>query len=785
MVEAPQQHQSPMPAGGDAKRAVDPVCKMKVDPERARGGSFEHAHVRYYFCGPKCHARFAAEPALFLSLESAPPAPASVEKFGTVYLCPMDPEVRADKPGACPKCGMALEPEEPTSTPDTSELLDMSRRFWLSAVLSAPLVLLAMSPMFSSHWLESFSSGRARGFLELALATPVCAWAGQPFLERALASLKARSLNMFTLVGLGVGVAYTYSLVALLAPSLFPDSQHTGHAEAGLYFEAAAVIVTLVLLGQVLELRARQQTSSAIRQLLELGPKTARRIDPDGQERDIALSELRVGDRLRIRPGEKVPVDGVVVEGSSHVDESMITGEPVPKRKNKGDHVVGSTVNGTGSLLMQAEKVGADTLLARIVSLVSQAQRSRAPIQRLVDRVAGFFVPGVLLIALVTFVIWVSVGPEPRLGHALVNAVAVLIVACPCALGLATPMSILVATGKGATVGVLFKDARAIEKLCRVDTLLLDKTGTLTEGKARLTKVIVSAGFDESSLLRAAASLEQLSEHPLARAIVDAARAHELELSSPTSFEAVTGKGVRGQVDGKSIAIGNSALFETDSMPTGELSEHASRLQGAGETTVLVVIERQLAGLLAVADPIKGDAQAAIRALRADGLRVVMLTGDAQRTASAVGAELGIDEVIAGVLPDQKAEVVARLQKEGRVVAMAGDGINDAPALAQAEVGIAMGNGTDIAIESAGVTLLRGELSGIVRARAISRLTLANIKQNLFFAFVYNSLGVPIAAGVLYPVFGLLLSPMLAAAAMSLSSVSVIANALRLRHATL
>jgi P-type Cu+ transporter len=798
------EHQHPpatsAPAGDDAKRAIDPVCGMKVDPERARGGSFEHGGTSYYFCGPKCHARFAAEPAKYLEKNAAPvPAAhsahaaqltantantANTAKSRVIYLCPMDPDVRSDKPGACPRCGMALEPEQPAGEADTSELRDMTRRFWIAAALSGPLVLLAMSSM-SSHVLANALPGRVRGFVELALATPVCAWAGRPFLERAYTSVKNRSLNMFTLIGLGVSAAYSYSVVALLAPAWFPDSMRTEHGAIGLYFEAAAVIVTLVLFGQVLELRARNQTSSAIVKLLELAPKTARRIDAGGQEHDISFSELRVGDKLRVRPGEKVPVDGIVVEGSSRLDESWVSGEPNPVHKTVGDRLVGATLNGTGSLVMQAEQVGADTLLARIVNMVAQAQRSRAPIQKLVDRVAGYFVPVVLLLSALTFAIWFAFGPEPRLVHALVNAVAVLIVACPCALGLATPMSIMVATGRAASVGVLFKNAEAIEQLRKVDTLVLDKTGTLTEGKPRLTEIVVAAGFEEAALLRAAASLERLSEHPLGKAVVDGALARHVELTFASSFEYETGKGVRGIVEGRRVALGNAALFEAGSIDLRELEPRAAERQARGETVIFAAIDGKFAGLLAVADPIKVSAPAAIRALRKDGLRVVMLSGDTEKTARAVADQLGIAEVTAGVLPDQKGVALKRLQDAGGIVAMVGDGINDAPALAQADVGIAMGTGADVAIESASVTLLHGDLGGITRARAISRLTLANIKQNLCFAFVYNSLGVPIAAGVLYPAFGLLLSPMIAAAAMSLSSVSVITNALRLRHAAL
>jgi P-type Cu+ transporter len=779
------------PQPEDAKRAIDPVCGMKVDPERARGGSFDHGGITYYFCGPKCHDRFVAEPAKYLAEKPAPPAEKEPEpaapaaKSRVIYVCPMDPEVRSNKPGPCPKCGMALEPEAPSTETDNSELRDMSRRFWIALALSAPLFLLAMSAMLTAHFSSGVLSGQVRGLVELALASPVCLWAGFPFLQRAITSLKNRSLNMFTLIGLGVGVAYWYSVVALLAPSWFPESMRHEHGALGLYFEAASVIVTLALLGQVLELRARQQTSSAIRELLELAPKTARRVEPGGLEQDVPFEALRVGDKLRVRPGEKVPVDGIVLQGSSQLDEAMFTGEPRSVQKNPGDRVIGATVNGSGSLLIQAQKVGPDSLLSRIVSLVSQAQRSRAPIQKLVDRVAAYFVPSVLLIALCTFAVWATLGPEPRLTHALVNAIAVLIVACPCALGLATPMSIMVATGRAASLGVLFKDAEAIERLRGIDTLVIDKTGTLTEGKPRLTQLETANGFEAATVLRLAASLEKLSEHSLARAVVAGANERGLILVDPGSFEAIAGKGIRGIVEGQRVALGNAAFLEAEGVPLGELGQRTKEREARGETSVFVAISGKFAGILAIADAIKPGAAAAIAALQADGLRVVMLTGDTQKTAQAVADQLGISEVVAGVLPDQKAFVIKRLQGARRNVAMAGDGINDAPALAQAQVGIAMGTGTDIAIESAGITLLGGELAGIARARSLSRLTLSNIKQNLFFAFVYNSLGVPLAAGVLYPAFGLLLSPMLAAAAMSLSSVSVIANALRLRRVAL
>jgi P-type Cu+ transporter len=763
----------------------DPVCGMTVSPEHARGGSFVHQGESYFFCGPKCRERFAANPAQFLK----PAEPAAVAeppaKSGQIYICPMDPEVRQSTPGACPKCGMALEPELASAGPDNTELNDMSRRLWISAALSAPLFGIAMGEMLVPHSLAHALSGSALGFVQLALATPVCLWAGLPFLERALRSLRTRHLNMFTLIGLGVSTAYLYSLLALLAPGLFPVSVHDEHGHVALYFEAAAVIITLVLLGQVLELRARSQTSSAIRKLLELAPKTARRIDADGQERDVVIEALRVGDKLRVRPGEKLPVDGIVLEGSSQLDESMLTGEALPSSKKAGERVSAGTVNGTGALVIRAEKVGTDTLLSRIVALVAEAQRSRAPIQRLVDQVSSYFVPGVILIALLTFGVWLLFGPQPRVAHALVNAVAVLIVACPCALGLATPMSVLVASGKGASIGVLFKNAEALERLARVDTLVVDKTGTLTEGKPKLTALIPSPGVEEHALLRWAASLERLSEHPLAKAIIDAAEERGIELTTVSGFESVTGQGVRGTVDRQPIALGNRSLLEASGGDPSALSAVLSELRAQGQTVVFVAASGRLAGILGISDPIKPSSAAAIAALHQSGLRLVMLSGDAVVTARAVAQQLGVEEVIADVLPEQKAQAIERLQKEGRVVAMAGDGSNDAPALARADVGIAMGTGTDVAIESAGITLVKGDLNGILRARELSRLTLANIRQNLLFAFLYNGLAIPVAAGALYPTFGILLSPMLAAAAMSLSSVSVIANALRLKRAAL
>ncbi len=766
----------------------DPVCGMTVNPERARGGSFTYEGTEYWFCNPKCNARFAAAPAQFLERAndghghghehaSKPVEPVQAER--TIWVCPMDPEVRQSHPGPCPKCGMALEPEQPSASGHNPELIEMTRRLWLAALLSAPLLVIAMGSMLPIGGLAHVLMGRSRGVVELALATPVCLWAGWPFFERAARSLVTRSLNMFTLIGLGVSAAYLYSVLALFAPGLFPEGVELEH---GLYFEAAAVIITLALLGQVLELRARQHTGAALRALLELAPPTARRIEASGKEQDVPLSSVRVGDELRLLPGGRVPCDGVVVAGASAVDESMLTGEPLPVSKRPGDRITGATLNGTGSLVLRVERMGADSALGRIVSLVSAAQRSRAPIQQLVDRVASYFVPAVIAIALLSFFIWLALGPSPRLSHALVSAVSVLIVACPCALGLATPMSILVASGMGAQVGVLFKNAEAIERLQQVDTLVLDKTGTLTEGKPQLTHCAPVPGVDEPALLGWAASLEAHSEHPLAKAVLAAAAERGQPLVGVSEFESVTGRGIRGVIAGQRIAVGNRAWLGAQ---LGSLEALANELQGQGRTVVFVSRDERLVGLLAISDPIKASTPAALRALTKDGLRLVMLSGDARATAQAVARELGITEVIAEVLPEQKAEVIARLQAEGRTVAMAGDGINDAPALARADVGIAMGTGADIAIDSAGVTLVKGDLSGVARARALSRLTLRNIRQNLYFAFGYNALGIPIAAGVLYPALGVSLSPMLAAAAMSLSSVSVIANALRLRRAAL
>ncbi len=700
-----------------------------------------------------------------------------------IYTCPMHPEVLEHHAGDCPLCGMALElqsisAEEPEESP---ELLDMWRRFVVAAALTAPLVLLAMGRMLAEEFFTEALSHRSQALIELALASPVCLWAAWPFYVKAAASLRHRSLNMFTLIGLGVSVAYGYSVIAALAPGIFPESfRHD--SEVATYFEAAAVITTLILLGQVLELRARSKTGQAIRELLGLQAKTARRINADGSEEDISIDAVRKGDRLRVRPGEKIPVDGIVLEGNSSIDESMVTGEPIPVEKSVGDLVIGSTVNGTGTLVIEAQRVGSETLLSRIVAMVAEAQRSKAPIQKLADVISGYFVPAVVAVAVVTFVVWAVVGPSPRMAHALINAVAVLIIACPCALGLATPMSITVAMGKGAGVGILFRNAEAIELMNKVDTVVVDKTGTLTEGKPRLVEVVPTADSSESDLLRIAGSLERGSEHPLAEAIVTGALDRGIELVSPETFESITGKGVAGVVEGAKVALGNKALMEQLGVHLGDLEALADKLRQDGQTVVFVSRDGRPAGLLGVADPIKPTTPEAIKTLRDDGVRVVMVTGDSESTARAVAHKLAIDEVYAEVLPDQKVDVVKKLQSEGRIVAMAGDGINDAPALARAQVGIAMGTGTDIAMESGTITLIKGDLRGIARARVLSRYTMRNIKQNLFWAFLYNSLGVPIAAGALYPFFGLLLSPVIAAAAMSFSSVSVIANSLRLRR---
>ncbi|HEX8225988.1 MAG TPA: heavy metal translocating P-type ATPase [Allosphingosinicella sp.] len=756
----------------------DPVCGMTVDPATT-AHQHELAGTTYHFCSAACRTKFIADPHRYLHPQPEAPAAADVPE-GAIWTCPMHPEIRQVGPGSCPICGMALEPEMPTLEEGPNpELIDMGRRFWVSAALSLPLFVLAMgSELFGWHWL----SMRTSVWLQLALATPVVLWGGWPFFQRGWASLKSRNLNMFTLISLGVGVAYSYSLVATLAPNLFPPSFHTMGGMVPVYFEAAAVITTLVLLGQVLELRARSATGKAIRALLGLAPKTARIVREDGREEDIDLGHVQAGDLLRVRPGEKVPVDGVVVEGRSSVDESMISGEPVPVEKVPGEKVTGATVNGTGSLLMRAERVGQDTMLSQIVRMVAEAQRSRAPIQALADKVSAWFVPTVVLIAILSFGVWAIFGPEPAMSFAIVNAVAVLIIACPCALGLATPMSIMVGTGRGATAGVLVKNAQALELMEGIDTLVVDKTGTLTLGKPKLTEVVPAPGVDEADVLRLAASLERGSEHPLAAAIVEGAEERGLALAGTADFESHTGKGVSGSVEGRLVALGNKVLLADLGIDPSPLMARADELRSEGQGVMFVAVDGKLAGLIAVADPIKESAAEAIAELRRDGVRVVMLTGDNRRTAEAVARQVGgIDEVIADVLPDQKQAVVERLKASGRRVAMAGDGINDAPALAAADVGIAMGTGTDVAMESAAVTLVKGDLGGIVRARRLSRAVMRNIRQNLFFSFVFNGAGVPIAAGVFYPLFGLLLSPMIAGAAMALSSVAVIGNSLRLR----
>ncbi len=776
----------------DGPKQRDPVCGMSVDPGAPRATA-EHAGRTIYFCGARCAEKFRASPEQFLAPAAAPashaPAPHALVPNappGAEYTCPMHPEVVRSGPGACPVCGMALEPRTVTlASEENPELRDMSRRFWVSAAFALPLFLLAMSDLLPGTPVQHALGAGRIAWTELALATPPTLWGGWPFFQRGWSSLVNRSLNMFTLIALGTGTAFGFSLVATLVPAALPASFRGHGGQVPVYFESAAVITVLVLLGQVLELRARSRTSGAIRALLGLAPKTARRLRADGDEEDASLEVVMPGDRLRVRPGERVPVDGVVLEGASAVDESMLTGEPMPVEKAAGTRVTGGTVNGTGSLVMRAERVGNDTLLAQIVRSVSEAQRSRAPIQRLADVVSAWFVPTVVAVAAGTFAVWSLSGPEPRLAHALVNAVAVLIIACPCALGLATPMSIMVATGRGASAGVLVKNAEALEVLEKVDTLVVDKTGTLTEGKPKLVSAVPLAGTTEDQLLRLAASLEQQSEHPLGAAVVAGATARHITLSAAQQVRAVPGKGLAGTVDGRPVAVGNGKLFEQLGIDATPFDAQLEQLRGEGATAVLVAVDGAAAGLLAIADPIKPSAAVALRALHAEGLHIVMLTGDSRTTARAVAQQLGIDEVIADVLPEQKREAVERLQAAGHVVAMAGDGINDAPALARAHVGIAMGTGTDVALEAAAITLVKGDLRGIVRARRLSRATMQNIRQNLLFAFAYNTLGIPIAAGVLYPFTGLLLAPMLASAAMSFSSVSVIANALRLRRTQL
>ena len=799
----------------------DPVCGMDVGKDSPH--HIEHEGEKIYFCSEHCLTKFQENPSAYrathgqlakrdepegralpkeIDLYTCPmhpevkqPGPGSCPKcgmaleaetpaapVGTQWTCPMHPEVLQDRPGSCPKCGMALEPKgEAEQEGENPELADMRRRFWASLVLTLPVFIMAMGDLIPGNPLARLVSKNVLVWIELLLATPVVFWGGWPFLVRGWQSVVSWNLNMFTLIGLGVAVAYLYSLIAAIFPEIFPASFRGKEGTVAVYFEAAAVITTLILLGQVLELKARGQTSSAIKALLGLAPKTARIIRDDGTEEDISLEHVQPGNKLRVRPGEKVPVDGIVIEGKSSIDESMVTGESMPVEKSEGDKLIGSTVNSTGTMIMEAKRVGAETLLAQIVHLVSEAQRSRAPIQKVADVVAGYFVPAVVGSAIITFIVWSMVGPDPKMAHALINAVAVLIIACPCALGLATPMSIMVATGKGASMGVLFRNAEAIEVMRKIDTLVVDKTGTLTEGKPKVVAVSTVAGGAEADMLRLAASLEKGSEHPLAAAIVNGAGERGIDLVEAADFESVTGKGVKGSVDGKQIVFGNIKLFEELKIDVQELAPKAEAMRKDGQTVMFVGVGGKLAGLIGVADPIKETTAEAIKLLHQDNIRIVMLTGDSKTTAQAVAAKLKLDEVVAEVLPGEKAETVKKFQDAGRIVAMAGDGINDAPALSQAHVGIAMGTGTDIAMESAGVTLVKGDLRGIVRARLLSSATMRNIKQNLFFAFVYNSLGVPIAAGVLYPAFGLLLSPMIAAAAMSFSSVSVIGNALRLR----
>jgi Cu+-exporting ATPase len=771
---ASHSHHGHQAAGSATVR--DPVCGMSVDPATSKH-RFDYQGETFHFCSAGCRTKFSADPAAYLEKNKAPKA---AVPEGTIYTCPMHPEIRQVGPGNCPICGMALEPEVASlDAPPNPELADMTRRFWIGLVLALPAVVLEMGGhLVGGHgWVDQTLSN----WIQLAFATPVVLWAGWPFFVRGWQSLATRNLNMFTLIAMGTGVAYTYSVIGTVAPGIFPAT-FRGHGGAvAVYFEAAAVITVLVLLGQVLELRAREATSGAIKALLQLAPKTARRIGDDGADHEVEIDALAVGDKLRVRPGEKVPVDGVILEGRSSLDEALVTGESMPVTKEPGSKVIAGTLNQSGGFVMRADKVGRDTLLSQIVKMVADAQRSRAPIQRLADQVSGWFVPVVIVVALLAFGAWAWFGPEPRMAFGLVAAVSVLIIACPCALGLATPMSIMVGVGHGAQAGVLIKNAEALERMEKIDTLVVDKTGTLTEGKPKVVAIVPSVGFDETEILRLAASVERASEHPLADAIVRAARERNLDLGKVEAFDSPTGKGATGKVDGKTIVLGNANFLQSLGIDASALNEQGERLRGDGATVISMAVDGNLAGLFAIADPVKASTPDALKALAAEGIKVIMLTGDNKTTANAVARGLGIAEVEAEVLPDQKSAVVAKLQKGGKIVAMAGDGVNDAPALAAAEVGIAMGTGTDVAMESAGVTLLKGDLGGIVRARRLSQATMRNIRQNLFFAFIYNAAGIPIAAGILYPAFGLLLSPIIAAAAMALSSVSVVGNALRLR----
>jgi Cu+-exporting ATPase len=773
-VTAEHRHHHEGPAGG----VLDPACGMTVDPHTAKHRADHRGHT-FYFCSTGCRTKFISDPQQYLGVREPEPV-----REGAIYTCPMHPEIRQVGPGACPICGMALEPEiAGTETELNPELIDMTRRFWIGLVLTLPVFTLEMGAhvVGPHNWAEPTLSN----YMQFAFATPVVLWAGWPFFVRGWQSLITRNLNMFTLIAMGTGVAYVYSLAATFAPGIFPDA-FRGHGGApASYFEAASVITVLVLMGQVLELRAREATSGAIRALLDLAPKTARRVKDDGGDEEVSLDAVKAGDRLRVRPGDKVAVDGVVIEGHSALDESMVTGESMPVTKEKDSRVIGGTINKSGSFIMRADKIGRDTLLSQIVQMVASAQRSRAPIQRLADQVSAWFVPTVIVVALIAFAAWATFGPEPRFAYGLVAAVSVLIIACPCALGLATPMSIMVGVGRGAQAGVLIKNAEALERMENIDTLVIDKTGTLTEGKPKVVAVSSGSGFDETQVLQLAASVERGSEHPLAAAIIAAAAERKLELSPAGDFNAPSGKGVVGTVDGKRLALGNARFLGELNIDTSAITAEAERLRTDGTTAIFLAVNGKAAGVIAIADPIKETTPDALRALAADGIRVVMLTGDNRTTAQAVARRLGIADVEAEVLPDQKNAVVEKLRREGRAVAMAGDGVNDAPALAAAEVGIAMGTGADVAIESAGITLLKGDLNGIVKARVLSAAVMNNIRQNLFFAFVYNAAGVPIAAGVLYPVFGLLLSPIIAAAAMALSSVSVVGNALRLRRVAL